>query len=74
MDEESIIEQPNEDINVIMQNYKKNKKNYKTTPTLTKYEKTRVLSERASQINDGSQALINIDKLYCVIAYKKIIF
>ena len=52
----------NEDINVIMQNYKKNKKNYKTTPTLTKYERTRVLSERASQINDGSQALINIDK------------
>ena len=56
MDEDSIIEQPNEDINVIMQNYKKNKKNYKTTPTLTKYEKTRVLSERASQINDGSQS------------------
>ena len=62
MDEESILEQPNEDINVIMQNYKKNKKNYKTTPTLTKYEKTRVLCERASQINDGSRALINIDK------------
>ena len=62
MNEDSVIEQINEDINVIMQNYKKNKKNYKTTPTLTKYEKTRVLSERASQINDGSQSLINIDK------------
>ena len=64
MDEDSIIEQPNEDINVIMQNYKKNKKNYKTTPTLTKYEKTRVLSERASQINEGATILISNPESY----------
>ena len=64
MDEDSIIEQPNEDINVIMQNYKKNKKNYKTTPTLTKYEKTRVLSERASQINEGATILISDSESY----------
>ena len=56
------IDQPDEDINVIMQNYKEYKKNYKTNGSLTKYERTRVLSERASQINDGSQTLINIDK------------
>ena len=40
----------------------KNKKNHKTSGTLTKYEKTRILSERASQINDGSQTLIKIVK------------
>jgi len=59
--EKSIV-QPDEDINIIMQNYKEYKKNYKTTPILTKYERTRVLSERASQINDGSQTLLRIDK------------
>jgi DNA-directed RNA polymerase subunit K/omega len=55
---ENLTDQPDEDINIIMQNYKVNKKNYKTSDTLTKYEKTRILSERASQINDGSQILI----------------
>jgi DNA-directed RNA polymerase subunit K/omega len=59
---EKSIDQPDEDINIIMQNYKDYKKNYKTTPILTKYERTRVLSERASQINDGSQTLLKIDK------------
>ena len=59
---EKSIDQLDEDINVIMQNYKEYKKNYKTTPILTKYERTRVLSERASQINDGSQTLLKIDK------------
>ena len=53
-DETIIDEVPNEDINVLMKNYDKMKKKYKTTPTLTKYEKTKVLSERASQIDDGS--------------------
>tara|TARA_B110000495_G_scaffold100428_1_gene86765 strand:- start:54 stop:350 length:297 start_codon:yes stop_codon:yes gene_type:complete len=59
---ENLIDRPDEDINIIMQNYKENKKNYKTSGTLTKYERTRILSERASQINDGSQTLIKIDK------------
>tara|TARA_B100000575_G_C22948524_1_gene548656 strand:- start:365 stop:721 length:357 start_codon:yes stop_codon:yes gene_type:complete len=48
----------NEDINIIMKNYKKRIKTYQTTPLITKYEKTRVLSERASQINEGSNPLI----------------
>ena len=56
--------QINEDINIIMKNYKKNKKNYKTTPTLTKYEKTKVLSERANQINYGSNILIENSDRY----------
>ena len=48
----------NEDINVLMQDYSKKKKKYKTNPNITKYEKTRVLSERANQINSGSPIFI----------------
>ena len=46
---------------IIYINFKSNlnKKNYKTNPTLTKYEKCRVLSERANQINCGSQIYIS---------------
>ena len=49
---------PNEDINLLMKNYKKNKKKNKSSANLTKYEKTRVLSDRASQINSGSVIFI----------------
>ena len=47
-----------------MKHYKKKLKNYKTTPTLTKYEKTKVLSERANQINYGSNILIENSENY----------
>jgi|TARA_B110000902_G_scaffold22111_1_gene24755 DNA-directed RNA polymerase I, II, and III subunit RPABC2 len=43
----------------ILRKYNKHKKTYKTTPALTKYEKCRVLSERANQINCGSQIYIS---------------
>ena len=47
-----------EDINVLMDNY--NVKNLKTKDIrLTKYEKTRVISERASQIENGATVLIH---------------
>ena len=59
-----IIEENDEDINNIMKHYKKKLKNYKTTPTLTKYEKTKVLSERANQINYGSNILIENSEKY----------
>jgi len=39
-------------------NYEKMKKSYKTTPALTKYERTKILAERASQITNGSPILI----------------
>tara|TARA_B110000495_G_C22485809_1_gene299655 strand:- start:170 stop:523 length:354 start_codon:yes stop_codon:yes gene_type:complete len=42
----------------IMKKYKKHKKKYKTTPILTKFERCRVLSERASQINCGAEIYI----------------
>tara|TARA_B100000214_G_C23959802_1_gene624660 strand:- start:1075 stop:1371 length:297 start_codon:yes stop_codon:yes gene_type:complete len=47
-----------EDITSLLKDYNKKKKKYKTTPQLTKYEKTRILSERSSQINSGSTVLI----------------
>ncbi len=53
----------NEDISVLMKDYEKNKKKYKTNPKITKFEKTRVLSERANQISNGSIIFIsNPDK------------
>ena len=59
-----IIEQDNEDIQSVMKHYKKKLKSYQTTPTLTKYEKTKVLSERANQINYGSNILIENSEKY----------
>ena len=59
-----VIEKNDEDINNIMKHYKKKLKNYKTTPMLTKYEKTKVLSERANQINYGSNILIENSEKY----------
>mgnify|MGYP001472292804 CR=1 FL=1 len=50
---------PNEDINVLMKKYKKNKKKNKSNQALTKYEKSRILSERSSQINNGSIIFIS---------------
>ena len=47
----------NEDIDTLMKNY--NFKNMKTKNIkLTKYEKTKVLSDRASQIENGSKIFI----------------
>jgi len=34
--------------------------NHKTIPILTKYEKTRILGQRAKQINNGSKPFINL--------------
>ena len=55
---------PNEDINEILKNYDKKRKNYKTNPKLSKYEKTRVLAERTSQIIAGSIAFIENPETY----------
>tara|TARA_Y100000389_G_scaffold72040_1_gene68790 strand:+ start:1222 stop:1866 length:645 start_codon:yes stop_codon:yes gene_type:complete len=35
--------------------------NHKTVPILTKYEKTRILGTRLSQLNDGAKPYINIE-------------
>ena len=61
---EIVIEQNDEDIHSVMKHYKKKLKSYQTTPRLTKYEKTKVLSERANQINYGSNILIENSEKY----------
>jgi DNA-directed RNA polymerase subunit K/omega len=60
-DANDIVIEKNDDQNMIdiLRKYKKHKKNYKTTPVLTKYERCRVLSERANQINCGSQIYLS---------------
>ena len=56
---EVVVESGNdEDINVVMKGYKTKLKFYKTSPALTKYEKCKVISERANQINHGSHIFI----------------
>ena len=47
------------DINEFYKNYEENKKNFKTSPILSKYEKTRIISERVQQLSNGSPAFIN---------------
>jgi len=47
-----------EDINTIMKGYKNKLKTYKTSPSLTKYERCKVIAERANQINHGSHIFI----------------
>ena len=56
-----IVVEENDDQKMIevLRKYNKHKKNYKTNPVLTKYEKCRVLSERANQINCGGQVYIS---------------
>ena len=53
----------NEDINQIMKNYNIKKLNTINVP-LTKYEKTRIIGERASQIENGSTILISNPKRF----------
>ena len=46
---------------VDLRNYETMKKTYKTPPYLTKYEKTKILSERAQQLTNGSEKFVEGD-------------
>ena len=64
-DEDIIVDTLNtEDINIFLSDYNKNKKKNKTPPYLNKYERTRVLSERAQQIIDGGTIFISHPETY----------
>jgi len=41
-----------------LKDYETKKKHYKTTPVLTKYERARIIGERANQISNGSKSLL----------------
>ena len=52
------------DINEFYKNYKVNKSNFITSPVLTKYEKTRIISERVQQISNGGIPFISNPESY----------
>ena len=45
-------------------NYERNKKNFKTSPVLSKYEKTRIISERVQQLSNGGTPFISNPESY----------
>lgn len=53
-----------EDISTFISNYEEMKKNYKTKPYLTKYEKTAVISERSQQLANGAESFLINPKSY----------
>ena len=63
-DKISVINKQTEDIDIFLQNYDTNKKNNKTAPYLNKYERTRILAERAQQIIDGGIIFISHPETY----------
>ena len=52
-----------EDLDTFYKDYEKIKKNYSTKPNLNKYEKTKILSERAQQLANGSISFLKDTKL-----------
>tara|TARA_Y100001970_G_C14243709_1_gene866526 strand:- start:221 stop:586 length:366 start_codon:yes stop_codon:yes gene_type:complete len=53
-DMDEIIDQNNIDLNDFYKTYGKNKQKYISQPVLTKYEKTRIISERVQQLSNGA--------------------
>ena len=58
------ISQNELDINKFYKDYEKNKKAFRTSPVLTKYEKTRIISERVQQISNGGVPFISNPESY----------
>ena len=55
------------DINEFYKTYDESKKNFKTSPILTKYEKTRIISERVQQLSNGGIPFISNPESYNTI-------
>ena len=53
-----------ETIQDFLNHYDEMKKNYKTSHFLTKYEKTKILSERSQQLANGSLPLLKNPEVY----------
>ena len=58
------VEKISEDINVLMKDYEKKKKEYKSSHSLTKFEKTRILSERTTMLSNNSPEFIQNPEKY----------
>ena len=65
-DVHTVIEETtlNDDILHFQKNYASNKKNNISRPYLTKFEKTKVIAERAQQISNGSKSLLKNPMAY----------
>lgn len=59
-----VVGSDNIDINEFYKTYEKNKKNFKTSPVLSKYEKTRIISERVQQLSNGGIPFISNPESY----------
>lgn len=66
-DIETIIENNEELLQDFYKNYQEMKKNYKTSPILSKYEKTRIISERTQQLANGSVSYLKNPSAYSTI-------
>lgn len=55
------------DINEFYKTYDESKKNFKTSPILTKYEKTRIISERVQQLSNGGTPFISNPESYSTV-------
>tara|TARA_Y100000389_G_scaffold132292_1_gene129705 strand:- start:25 stop:375 length:351 start_codon:yes stop_codon:yes gene_type:complete len=54
----------NDDVLHFQKNYESDKKNNISRPYLTKFEKTKVIAERAQQISNGSKTLLKNPTAY----------
>ena len=52
------------DINEFYKTYATKRKNFKTSPVLSKYEKTRIISERVQQLSNGGIPFISNPESY----------
>ena len=52
------------DLETFYKNYESNKKKYITSPQLNKYEKTKIISERAQQLANGSITFLRNPETY----------
>jgi DNA-directed RNA polymerase subunit K/omega len=65
--DETQVQPGTEDFSNFTSNYQKLKETYKTRPYLTKYEKTKVLSERTQQLCNGADSFLKNPESYpCV--------
>lgn len=55
------------DINEFYKTYTTKRKNFKTSPVLSKYEKTRIISERVQQLSNGGIPFISNPESYSSI-------
>jgi DNA-directed RNA polymerase subunit K/omega len=65
--EETPTQDSIEDILVLQKNYDKLKKENISKPILTKYEKTKILSERTQQLSNGSVSFLKNPESYSTI-------